>query len=218
MVALYFQVASTLWRKALVIAFVLVAQMNVSQAQVPVGSIVQMAVSGASGIIDVGKGQYQLPDQSWHPATMRLEGLQRLQAQEKGSKKTRIFTAKEIQALAAGTDTFRVLHNFTDPKKPERQIEACFVKQIYNRGGYLLAAYSWGGMSSPEWNGEGQLLSYGSEVVAIPVKREEFAQVMLAVVGDHPGLAKQLKAGELRAKHTKQIIALYVSWKQQPTH
>jgi hypothetical protein len=174
------------------------------------------AISAASGMSEVGKGQYQLPDQSWHPAKIWMEGLERVHLQEEGSKKKKILLASEMQMLAVRADTFRVVRNFADPKKPDKQVAACFMKQIYNGGGYLLTAYQWGGINSPEWNGDGLMLSHGTEIMAVPVKREEFERMMLALFGDHPGLAKQLQAGDLRAKHTKQIVALYVNWKRQP--
>lgn len=209
-------------RKALMMAVVLLATPVIAvRAQVGLISAgVRLATAGAigaaSGVVEIGKGQYQLPDQTWHSGKLLLEGLDRLQVQEQGRKNRTILKASEVQALAAGTDTFRVVRNFADPKKPEKQVEACFMKQVYKGGGYLLTSYKWGSISSPEWNGDGLMLSHGTEVVAIPTKRQEFEQLMLTLFGDHPGLARQLKAGDLRANQTKQIVALYVNWKQQP--
>ena len=204
--------------RALLLIIVVLSMARSTQAQVGLISAgvrlaTMGAISAATGMSDIGKGQYQLPDQSWHPAKMWMEGLQRVHLQEEGSKKKKILLASEVQSLAVGTDTFRVVRNFADPKKPDKQVEACFMKQIYNGGGYLLTAYQWGGMNSPDWSGDGLMISHGTETIAVPVKRQEFERTMLTLFGDHPGLAKQLQAGDLKAKHTKQIIALYVNWK-----
>ncbi|MBC8082290.1 MAG: hypothetical protein H7Z21_03705 [Hymenobacter sp.] len=194
---------------------VLVARAQVGLIVTGVRLATMGAIAASSDVTDIGKGSYQLPDQSWHPARMWLQGLETLQVQEEGSRQKKLLAANDVQILVAGTDTFQVLRNFADPKKPEKQVAACFVKQLYNRSGYLLTAYKWGGIDSPEWNGDGLLLSHGEQVLVVPVKRQEFERLMLSLFGDHPGIAKQLQAGALRARHTRQIVALYVNWKQQ---
>ncbi|GGF14772.1 hypothetical protein GCM10011383_27460 [Hymenobacter cavernae] len=211
------------WRKVLALSLLLLITQAI-QVSAQVGGLIIAGVRSATmgaiatsgDLVSLGKGNYQLVDQSWHPAKMWLQGLEGgLQAQEEGSRQKRLFSLDEVQAVATVIDTFRVMRNFADPKKPDVKVPACFVKQVYNRGGYLLASYSWTTMNTPEWDGDGLLLSHGKQVITVPVKRKEFEQVMLSLFGDHPDLAKQLKAGALRAKQTKQIVAVYVNWKQQ---
>jgi len=171
-------------------------------------------ISASNDVVLLGKGQYQLPDQTWHPAKMWLEGIRVVQVQAEGSKQKSILPADGIQTLVASTDTFRVMRNFADPKKPDQQVVACFVKQLYNQGGYLLTTYNLSTSSTSELNGGGLLLSYKGQIIAIPMKQEEFSQTMLTLFGDHPAIAKQLQAGELRPQQTKKIITAYVEWKR----
>ncbi|KAA9332121.1 hypothetical protein F0P96_11575 [Hymenobacter busanensis] len=155
-----------------------------------------------------GNGFYQLPDGSWQkqPLALSYSGL----AVGKG-KETQVLALDQFRQAVIGADTFVVVRNvrFIGQEEVARPIIAW--RTWHRRQAELFEFQSTSGAS--------RIIRFpDQQAITVPFKQKDFQETMLAVVGDHPILAKQLRKGELDATRTSRILEVYLQWKPEGFH
>jgi hypothetical protein len=160
-----------------------------------------------------GKGSYQLASEAaWQPSEQLVLSGWGLQV---GRKDAQAYNLEQLSQVVLYADTFAVVQSVEFPKpakaKPTDNTGPVTVvaRRVWRRPQVELLEFASAAGPVP-------VLRFPNQrAVALPTKRKEFQQAMLAVVGDHPGLANQLRTNQLDASHTRQILEFYLKTKPE---
>lgn len=159
-------------------------------------------------------GTYQLADGTWQKGKWLIQhdNLLVLDPVNK-KKKAEELSTEQLQQFVAGTDTFRVIRNFTIPTSAA-PIAAGFGQQLYRGGSFLLARYVYFPEGATFFKSYDVLFHDSEAPGIVPTKQREFREFMLRYVSDHPRLPKQLAGNALATKDAVQILNSYVLWRK----
>jgi hypothetical protein len=151
-----------------------------------------------------GKGSYQVEDAEWQTDHVAINN--ELIAVGRG-REPRTYYLNQVQHVVLGIDTFSTVHNVAVWGQPQAAPLLIIGRRTWRRPQAELFLVTAGGGTVPVVRFPDQA------AIALPVRKRDFQQAMLALVGDHPILAEQLRAGQLDASYTKQILEVYLRWK-----
>jgi hypothetical protein len=150
-------------------------------------------------------GRYQLPDSTWHEALVYEIKRDRVYMSTAGASVSRAYSPGQIVRFTADGETYSAL--------PQG-----FARELFNAGSYTLFAFQKSNDPSAflGWTTQQLLLRVNNELPRrLPTGRRKFNKAMLAVVGDNPELARQLRSNEFRAwSDAADILTTYVLSKQ----
>ncbi|MCC2547746.1 hypothetical protein LJY25_14940 [Hymenobacter sp. BT175] len=203
---------STRNRALLLLLFLVIS----APVRAQIGAVMALARIGTSVAINSmmdqtfrinGSGGYQLTSAGeWVPA-------ERLELSSKGlmigkGKAARELTLTDFSQTIIRGDTFAILRGVQFPGAAvDPQAAPLFAKRTWHHPQAELYEFVSGSGAVP-------LLRFpDGSAVMVPVKKKEFQYTMLALVGDHPTLARQLQANELSSVHLREILRAYLTWK-----
>lgn len=199
-------------RLALVIALGLCAgsaqaQIGLIAAAVRTATNVALIATADRQFARKGKGNYQLSaDGQWQTAPLLLTS----DALRTGSGKTeKTHALPEVRQVVFGRDTFAVVQAVQFPApadgKPAPAPPAAIVgRRVWRRPQVEMLEFSSGA-------GPVTVLRFPNQAaVALPTERTAFQQTMLTIIGDHPTLGPQLRAGQYEPLQTRALLEYYL--------
>ncbi|WP_143434785.1 hypothetical protein [Hymenobacter roseosalivarius] len=146
-------------------------------------------------------GRYQLPDSTWHEALVYEIKRDRVHLGTVGTGVSRAYSPEQIIRFTADSEIYSAL--------PQG-----FARELFNAGGYTLFDFQKSNNPSAflGWTTQQLLLRVHTELPRrLPTGRRKFNKAMLAVVGDNPELARQLRSNKFRAwPDAADILTTYV--------
>lgn len=134
-------------------------------------------------------GRYQLPNGTWHETLVYEIKRDRVYLSAPGATVSRAYSPGQIIRFTADGETYSA-------------IAQGFAKELFNVSGYTLFEFQTSNNPSAflGWTTQQLLLRVENELPRrLPTGRRKFNKVMLAVVGDNPELARQLRSNKFRA-------------------
>lgn len=149
-------------------------------------------------------GSYQLPDGSWHQASLIIFDGQHVTAKDGVAGKHR-FTAEALQQLVVAKDTFVVMRNL--PGQQEALSKSYFLHSCVNSQGVrLLGLYF--GVFHPTY-----FLSLPhTSLRLLPTAKPQLKTAMLAIVKESPVLSEKVASGALGRDEVVQTISEYTDF------
>lgn len=146
-------------------------------------------------------GRYQLSDSTWHEAVVYE------------IKRDRVYLAASGNAISQAYSPGQIIR-FTTDGETYSALPQGFARELFNAGGYTLFEFqkSTDPPALLAWTTQQLLLRVRKELPRrLPTGRRKFNKAMLAVVGDNPELARQLRSNEFQAwPDAADILTRYV--------
>lgn len=146
-------------------------------------------------------GRYQLPDSTWHEALVYEIKRDRVYLAAPRAHVSQAYSPGQIIRFTADGETYSAL--------PQG-----FARELFNAGGYTLFDFQKSNDPSAflGWTTQQLLLRVNKELPRrLPTGRRKFNKAMLAIVGNNPELARQLRSNEFRAwPDAADILTTYV--------
>lgn len=163
-------------------------------------------------------GRYQLPDGTWHEAMVYDWKPDRVYMAEAGKSVSVAVSPEQIKRFTTRGETYASVAGFR-LRRRQRLVRPAFARELFAAGGYTLFQYE-----APDQSFWSRLFSqhlllriHNESIVVLPTKLRPFTQHMLAIVGDDPALAAQLRSGKFRRpwQDAPAILTAYISYKSQ---
>lgn len=151
-----------------------------------------------------GKGRYQLAGADWQTDRVAVNNVQIAVG---GGREPQTYYLNDVRQVVIGADSFVTVFDVQRWGQPQAAPTLVLGKRVWRRPQIEL-------FTVHAFAGEVPLLRFpGQKAVALPLRQKLYEQAMLALVGDYPVLAAQLRTGQLNASHTLQILEAYLRWK-----
>ncbi|GAB2957386.1 hypothetical protein GCM10027048_24890 [Hymenobacter coalescens] len=158
-----------------------------------------------------GKGSYRLAGADWQTDYLAVNNVQ-LSAGR--GKEPQTYYLNQVERVVIGVDSFQTIHDVQVWGQPRQAARVLVLGRRTLRRPQVELFMVDKAVGEPV-----PVLRFpGQAAIALPRKRKEFQQAMLELVGDHPTLAEQLRAGQLDVSYTRQILETYLRWKPTGFH
>lgn len=151
-----------------------------------------------------GKGRYQLAGAEWQTDRVAVNNVQIAVG---GGREPQTYYLNDVRQVVIGADSFVTVFDVRRWSQPQAAPTLVLGKRTWRRPQVELFTVN-------TFAGEVPVLRFPDQTaVALPLRQKDYQQAMLALVGDYPALATQLRTGQLEASHTAQILETYLRWK-----